>query len=74
MISSETPADAPNRKNAARTTIASDYEQLRTRLAQLNSAPVKDMRAIEEVIGLLEKTQMAFKASFGLIGNNPHDD
>ena len=74
MISPETPADPATRRNLARATIESDYEQLRTRLAELNSAPVKDVRAIEEVVGLLEKTQLAFKATFGLFGNNPNDD
>ena len=74
MITPETAADPANSKNSARATIVADYEQLRTRLTQLNSAPVKDMRSIEEVISLLEKTQLAFKATFGLIGNNPHDD
>lgn len=74
MISPETAADPANRKDSARAMIVADYEQLRTRLAELNSASVKDTPAIEEVISQLEKTQLAFKATFGLIGNNPLDD
>ena len=74
MISPESTAEAANSQNAAQVAAMSDYVQLHTRLAQLNSAPVKDMRAIEEVISRLEKAQLAFKATFGLIGNNPNDD
>lgn len=74
ITSTETAADIANRKNSARAMFVADYERLRTRLAELNSAPVKDMRAIEEVIRLLEKAHLAVKATFGLIGNNPQDE
>ncbi len=74
MSSHEHPAEAANSQHVAQAASTSDYEQLRNRLAQLNSAPVKDMRAIDEVISRLEKAQLAYKATFGLIGNNPNDD
>ena len=50
------------------------YEILRNRLVALQSAPEPDTAAIDDVIGQLAKTQMAYKASHGLIGNNADDD
>lgn len=54
--------------------IAAEYARLRNRLTELNSAPVKDMRGIDDVIDCLAKIQLALKATHGLNGNNPADN
>ena len=40
----------------------------------LNSAAVPNLSDIAGVIRELEKAQLAYKATHGLIGNNPIDD
>ena len=64
------PDDAPDAAKA----IAASYAQLRARYTELRSAPVPDMRAIDEVVDRLAQMQLAFKASHGLTGNNPADE
>ncbi len=50
------------------------YFQLREKLVALNSAAVPNLSDIAGVIRELEKAQLAYKATHGLIGNNPIDD
>lgn len=50
------------------------YLRLREKMVALQSAPEPDAAAIDAVIRSLEKAQLAYKATHGLIGNNPVDD
>ena len=50
------------------------YVQLRNKLVALQSASEPDAGAIDTVIQDLEKAQLAYKATHGLIGNNPIED
>jgi hypothetical protein len=47
------------------------YFELRDRLVRLQSADEPSMPAIDALIQELESAQLAYKASHGLIGNNP---
>jgi hypothetical protein len=47
------------------------YRQLRERLVVLQSAPDKDMPAIDEVIEQLAEEQRRLKSEDGQHGNNP---
>ena len=49
------------------------YLRLRHELVALRSAPVPDAAAIDGVIERLREAQMHYKATFGLIGNNPNE-
>ncbi len=51
-----------------------DYLRLREKLVALQSALEPNATAIDEVIRALEKAQLAYKATHGLIGNNPIGD
>ena len=51
-----------------------NYDRLRDRLVTLKSAAVPDFAAISAVVQALEKAQLAYKATHGLIGNNPLGD
>ena len=51
-----------------------DYLRLREKLIALQSAPEPNAAAIDDVIRSLEKAQLAYKATHGLIGNNPIGD
>lgn len=48
--------------------------QLREKLVALQSAPQPNAAAIDAVVRDLEKAQLAYKATHGLIGNNPMED
>lgn len=50
------------------------YTQLRERLVKLQSAPVPDLKAIDETIEALDQTQLALKAIDGAPGNRPSID
>ncbi len=50
------------------------YERLRSRLVALQSQPEGDAAAIDAVIDSLALAQRIYKATHGLIGNNPIDD
>ena len=50
------------------------YSKLREKLVALLSAPDPDGAAVDAVIRALEKAQMDYKATHGLIGNNAADD
>lgn len=67
-LSSET--DTYSEQVAARTA----YFGLRDKLVALQSAPDPDQSAIDLVIRELEEAQLAYKATHGLIGNNPIED
>jgi len=47
------------------------YRDLRHQLERLHAQPVKDMRAIDEVIEALGAEQLRLKALDGQPGNNP---
>ncbi len=47
------------------------YHELRARLTQLESAPVRDLPAIDAVIEALEAEQRRLKSNDGQHGNNP---
>jgi len=47
------------------------YDRLRSRLVALQSAPEENAVAIDAVIQALGLAQMIYKATHGLIGNNP---
>ncbi|MDO9402728.1 MAG: hypothetical protein Q7T87_01710 [Polaromonas sp.] len=49
------------------------YAQARQQLELLQSAPDKDMPAIDELIHQLEKLQLALKIQQGIQGNNPNE-
>lgn len=50
------------------------YFRLREDLVALQSASEPNAAAIDGVIRALEKAQLAYKATHGLIGNNPIGD
>ncbi len=50
------------------------YERLRNKLVALQSAPDGNAVAIDAVIQALTLAQMIYKATHGLIGNNPIGD
>jgi hypothetical protein len=60
--------------NAEQASARAHYFSLRDKLVSLNSAPVPNTAYIDAVIQDLEKAQLAYKASHGLIGNNPIGD
>lgn len=47
------------------------YDRLRSRLVALQSAPQANAVAIDSVIQQLTLAQMIYKATHGLVGNNP---
>jgi hypothetical protein len=51
-----------------------DYFRLRDTLVALQSESEPNAAAIEGVIRALERAQLAYKATHGLIGNNPIGD
>jgi hypothetical protein len=51
--------------------LAARYDELRQQLVRLQSAPVKDMAAIEMVMHLLDRTHMAYRAANGVVGSGP---
>lgn len=50
------------------------YFRLREELVSLKSATEPNLAAIDSVIKELEQAQLAYKATYGLFGNNPIDD
>lgn len=50
------------------------YFGLRDKLVSLRTASIPDAAAIDAVVWELEQAQLAFKATYGLHGNNPVDD
>jgi hypothetical protein len=50
------------------------YERLRNRLVALQSAPDSKAAAIDTVIEELALAQRIYKATHGLVGNNPIED
>ena len=50
---------------------ATYFHELHAKLTQLQSAPVRDMAAIDAVIEALAKEQLRLKAADGQPGNNP---
>ena len=57
-----------------RTEAQQRYFGLRDKLVGLKSALEPDLAAIDSVVQELEQAQLAFKATYGLFGNNPLDD
>jgi hypothetical protein len=51
--------------------LEAEYDRLRLELKQLLRAPVRDMRAVDEVLHQLDEAHMRFKEAHGLHGNNP---
>ena len=51
--------------------IEAEYDRLRDELKRLLRAPVRDMRAVENVLQQLDEAHMRFKEAHGLHGNNP---
>lgn len=49
------------------------YEDARNELEKLQSAPEKDMDAIDRLIDELERLQLAIKGESGIKGNNPNE-
>lgn len=47
------------------------YHELRARLTRLQAAPVRDLPAIDGVLGELDVEQRRLKSSDGQHGNNP---
>jgi hypothetical protein len=64
------PADA-NDQIQAQVIARERYFKLRDDLVRLRSDSEPDMRAIDSIIGKLEQAQLAYKASHGVLGNNP---
>ena len=60
--------------NLAQVIAREDYLRLRERLLVLQSAPEPNAADIDGVILALEKAQLVYKATHGLIGNNPIGD
>jgi hypothetical protein len=50
------------------------YEKLRNRLVALQSSPDGNAAAIDAVIQELTMAQRTYKATHGLVGNNPIED
>ena len=50
---------------------STDYQALRTRLTQLEAAPVRDLVEIDAVIEALAAEQRRLKSIDGQHGNNP---
>ena len=50
------------------------YFQWRETLVALQSAPIPHAAAIDEAVKSLEQAQLRYKATHGLIGNNPIGD
>ena len=50
------------------------YFGLRDKLVSLKSAPEPNLAAIDAVVHELEHAQLAYKATYGMFGNNPIDD
>jgi hypothetical protein len=53
--------------------IETEYDRLREELKRLLRAPVRDMRAVEDVLQQLDDAQTRFKEAQGLHGNNPNE-
>lgn len=53
--------------------VRAQYQQLRVALVTLRSAAVPDAAAIGSIVEQLRDAQMHYKATFGLIGNNPNE-
>lgn len=51
-----------------------EYFRLRDKLVSLKSALEPNLAAIDSVVEELEQAQLAYKATYGLFGNNPLDD
>lgn len=51
-----------------------DYFRLREKLVVLESSAEPNAADIDAVIRALEKAQLAYKATHGLVGNNPIGD
>lgn len=71
--------DLPNLPNGTdsnqeQVTARKAYFQLRENLVKLQSAPLPDAAAIDHVVKALEQAQLNYKATHGLIGNNPLGD
>ena len=52
-------------------TLVDQYEELRRKLVDLQTADALDDVAISEVMGQLDATQLQMKARHGMEGNNP---
>jgi len=50
------------------------YFGLRDKLVSLKSVPEPNLTAIDAVVHELEQAQLAYKATYGMFGNNPIDD
>ena len=51
--------------------LEAEYDRLRNELKRLLREPVRDMRAVEEVLEQLDAAHTRFKQAHGLHGNNP---
>lgn len=60
--------------NVQRVVARQHYFRLRDELVSLKSALQPNLAAIDSVIQELEQAQLAYKAMYGLYGNNPIDD
>lgn len=66
--------DHVNSHSPERAGARQEYFRLRDKLVSLKSALVPNLAAIDSVIQELEQAQLAFKATYGLFGNNPLGD
>ena len=49
------------------------YDRLRVQLERLLACPVKDMKAVDQVVNELEQLQLKIKSQAGVQGNNPNE-
>lgn len=63
-----------NKHNLERTAARQNYFRLRDKLVSLESVSDPNCASIDSVVQELEQAQLAFKATYGMFGNNPIDD
>ena len=60
-------ADAPTQALQQR------YDALRGEIEALMAQPVRDLARIHHLVDELERVQLQFKQSLGILGNNPNE-
>lgn len=63
-----------NNHNLERVVARQHYFRLRDKLVSLELVVEPNLADIDAVIKELEQAQLAYKATYGLFGNNPMDD
>lgn len=64
---------APGPTTPDKERVRAEYQQLRAALVALQSAAVPDTAAINAIMERLREAQLHYKATFGLMGNNPKE-